>query len=191
MVAPINKLNNSTYLFVKIRETSEIFRPVKRAIFCLAFLLTISIILAGCSGDELDLPIYQPIADPPIEVTLEQLFNDYLADRNAADVKYNEQRLLFKDVKVEKTGGEWVYIGLGEWVFEKTFFTSESVKFRLRGEDYGIMQNIEVGYILNVVGESRGLISSAYGNKEQILVDDCWVESVVGDLGTNVYEDPY
>jgi len=87
--------------------------------------------------------------------------------------------------------GYWEYIGLGEWVFEKISFISGSVKFELRREDYGIMQNIEEGYVLNIVGECRGLISGGYDREPYIFVNDYWVESVIGDLGTGEWVDPY
>jgi hypothetical protein len=164
----------------------------KKPILYLVCILISLIIIAGCSKGELDIPEYQPITEPPpVEITIERLFDDYVADKTAADIRYKNERFLIYEVEVERVGGEWVYIGLGEWVFEKTHFISGSVKFYLSGEDYGIMQNIEEGYVLNVVGECVGLTASPYDKTPFILFHDCWVESVVGDLGTGVYEDPY
>lgn len=40
------------------------------------------------------------------------------------------------------------------------------------------MQKIEEGFVLNVVGECYGLLEGF------IYIGDCWIESIVGDLGT-------
>ena len=156
--------------------------------------LAVSIIGFGCANNTESTstaPEFEEPGPPPIEITVDQLYGEYTADEATADAKYMGERLLFYEVEVERVDGYWVYIGLGEWNFEKTFFISGSVKFRLQGEDYGIMQNIEEGYVLNIVGECRGLISGAYDKKPLILVYDCWVGSVVGDLGTGEMPDSY
>ncbi len=49
------------------------------------------------------------------------------------------------------------------------------VKFRLR--DFSVLQNIEAGYVLNIVGESRGLLRGF------VIIKYCWVESIEGDIG--------
>jgi hypothetical protein len=38
------------------------------------------------------------------------------------------------------------------------------------------MQSVEKGYILNIVGECRGLV------KDYVSIEDCWVQSIKGEL---------
>ena len=42
------------------------------------------------------------------------------------------------------------------------------------------MQNVQVGYIQNLVGNCDGLSAGL------IMIVDCYVESIFGDLGTTV-----
>jgi len=154
-------------------------------------LILFSIIaLTGCAKHELFIPEYNTLNPPPEEITIGQLQSDYRVNEIAANAKYKGERLLFNEVEVEQLGGQWVYIGLGEWIFEKTYFVSGSIKFRLRGEDYAIMQSIEEGYVLNIVGNCRGLVPGGYGEEPVVLVTDCWIESVVGNLGIT-WEPPF
>ena len=163
----------------KVMKSSNL----KNKILIISALLLSSIIaLTGCAKYEFFIPEYNALNSPPEEITIGQLRSDYRVNEVAADAKYKGERLLFNDVEVEQLGGQWVYIGLGEWIFEKTYFFSGSVKFRLWGEDYAIMQSIEEGYVLNIVGDCRGLVSGGYGEEPLVLVTDCWVERVIGDI---------
>jgi hypothetical protein len=65
----------------------------------------------------------------------------------------------------------------GEIVQLKSSFISDNIKFQL--SDLTIMQNVEVGYILEVVGWVRGK------SREGICVTGCWVRGVSDDLGNN------
>ena len=167
----------------------------------IAILVVALIGLTGCTesaGSSIVVPTFTELGPPPIEVTVEQLYQEYLADETAADAKYKGERLIFNEVEVEEVvrvldyGGGMVdyYVywvanypvisiedGMALDVIFKTHFIIGFVKFRLRGEYYGIMQNIEEGYVLNIVGECQGLFQSGF-----IIIDDCWVESVIGDL---------
>lgn len=158
-------------------------------------ILAISLMsLSGCAKPTYFIPEFVYPGPPPIEVTIDQIYADYMVDEAAAYAKYKGERLLFTEVEVEELGGYYVYIGMGMEVFVKTFFTAGHVKFELRGEDLGIMQNIEQGYVLNIVGECQGLVSKVWniiGGEPLLFVNDCWVGSVVGDIGTSVYVNVY
>ena len=153
-------------------------------------ILTGLIVLTGCTRQELFIPEYYHLNPPPEEVTITQLLSDYLDNEITADAKYKGKRLLFNEVEVELVDGLWVYIGLGEWIFEKAFFYSGSVKFFLYGDDYDIMQNIEEGYVLNIVGECQGLFYKAYDKKPYVIVDNCWVDNVSGNLRNKTWQPP-
>jgi len=162
----------------------------KISIFICIIILSSLFIINGCAGYELFIPEYHELSPPPEEVNIRQLYSDYMADEAIADVNYKGERLVFYEVEVEQVLGYWIYIGHGNWIYENTSFISESVKFELRKEDYGIMQNIEKGYILNIVGECQGLIFGGYNREPLIFINECWVESVSGDLGTAEWEPP-
>ncbi len=132
-------------------------------------------------------PEFEEPEAPPMEVTIDQLCADYTADAAAADTKYRGGRLLFYDVEVQQVVGGYYQmspaLGADSLQYVKLYFTNGLVKFK--PQDFGIMQNIEEGYVLNVVGECIGL------NQGFIYIEDCWVESVVGDIGTGGYVDYY
>jgi hypothetical protein len=99
-----------------------------------------------------------------------------MAEEAAADAKYKWERLLFYEVGVEEVVSETFYDGGREEDREiiNLYFITGLVKFT--PQNFGIMQNIEEGYVLNIVGECRGLF------KGFVIIRDCWVESVIGDL---------
>ena len=91
----------------------------------IAILATNLIGFTGCTGsaeNTLAVPEFEEPEPPPVEVTIDQLYAEYIADEVAANTRYKNERLLIYEVEVEQVGGEWIYIGLGEWVFEKTYF---------------------------------------------------------------------
>ena len=156
----------------------------------MAILVVGLICLSGCTesaGSSFVVPTFEEPGPPPMEVTVDQLYQEYMSDEAAADAKYKGERLLFYEVEVEQVVGKYLMMAeeAADLDFAKLYFTAGFVKFRLRGEDFGIMQNIEEGYVLNIVGECRGL------QKEFIAIEDCWVESVIGDLGTGEEVDYY
>ena len=167
----------------------------KFSIYFLAFFVTWFIYIvsfSGCSGNEgesIVVPEYEGIGPPPLEATVSQVYADYLADEENADVKYGKEKLLFSGVEVEELFGDYYQmaeaLGAGDQSYVKLYFTAGTAKFRLREEYFGIMQNIEEGYILNIIGECEGLQDGL------VFIDDCWVESVVGDIGTGEEPDFY
>ena len=148
------------------------------------FLLFATVFFSGCSKQESFITEYQHFTPPPDEITIEQLLSDYMTDEDAADVKYKWKRFLFTEVEVEEVFGTVSFFDFGYEAYRKTHFMSGNVKFTDLLDFNVAMQNIEVGYVLNVVGECRGLKGGI------VSIHDCWVESIKGDLGKVVQGDP-
>lgn len=68
----------------------------------------------------------------------------------------------------------------------KRYFITDNVKFILNS--ISMMQNVEPGFVLNLIGECRGILAAS---KDIVLINNCWVESVIGDLGTDEWVDTY
>ena len=150
----------------------------------MSIILTTVVGIGGCKGNDEEvvvIPEFQGIGPPPLEVTISQVYADYLTNEEDADAKYSKEKLLFSEVEVEEIFGNYFQmgdaLGAGELSYVKLSFNAGTAKFKLREEYFGVMQNIEEGYVLNIIGQSRGL------QEGLLLIDDCWVESVIGDLG--------
>ncbi len=144
--------------------------------------------LSGCTesaGSSIVVPTFTEPKLPPIEITVEQLYQEYIANETAADAKYKGERLLFNEVGVEEVVSQAFYDGraVEDREIINLYFITGLVKFK--PQNFGIMQNIEEGYVLNIVGECRGL------SKGFVIINDCWVESVIGDISTLVPEEVY
>jgi hypothetical protein len=88
---------------------------------------------------------------------------------------------LFYNIIVEEVVGD-IYVDMEyNRRFQKDYFISNSVRFYLN--DYFLMQNVEEGFTLNVVGQCEGL---KYG---AIRITECWVESVYGELSATIPDD--
>jgi len=138
------------------------------------------ICLSGCTGNAengFTVPTFTEPGPPPIEVTVEQLYAEYMADETAADAKYKWKRLLFTEVDVEEVVGRIHVDQHGDPTFLNEYFVSGHIKFIELRDFFVVMQNIKAGYVLNIVGDCRGL------NQGFVYISDCWVESVIGDLG--------
>jgi hypothetical protein len=162
----------------------NIIRIILSIIALFTISTTIVIGTSGCKGNgggDIITPEFTGIGPPPIEVTISQVYADYLTNEDDADVKYGKDKLLFSEVEVEEIFGNYFQmgdaLGAGELSYVKLSFNAGTAKFKLREEYFGVMQNIEEGYVLNIIGQSRGLQDGL------LLIDDCWVESVKGDLG--------
>lgn len=132
--------------------------------------------LPGCTSTAATPPKFTapvaPLPLPPMEVTVDQLSSDYELDEAAADAKYKGKKLLFSEVEIEKV----ITWGIEPFDFpENIYIMAGSVIFRLR--DYDVLQKIEEGYVLNIIGKCKGKLG---GN---IYISNSWVESVVGDIG--------
>ncbi len=56
--------------------------------------------LAGCARTSFTFPSYTTPLPPPLEVTADQLYAEYMADEVAAQAKYEGKRLLFTGLTV-------------------------------------------------------------------------------------------
>jgi len=66
--------------------------------------------LSGCTGNAengFTVPTFTEPGPPPIEVTVDQLYDEYMADEAAADAKYEGERLLFSRLTVEKVSNDF------------------------------------------------------------------------------------
>jgi hypothetical protein len=151
------------------------------------FISTLCILLislfgsVGCTNTQgnIILADYEEIPEkPPIELTIGQLYDDYMRDPMAAADEYEGKRFCFYEVTVE----EVVESGSSG----KQYFITDNVKFVLRSASK--MQNIEPGYVLNLVGKCRGL---AYASRDVVYINDCWAEGVNCDLGEDEGFDTY
>jgi hypothetical protein len=134
--------------------------------------------MLGCNNTDnvQAVPKFEELRLPPIEVSMAQVYGEFEIDPIAAKDKYNGKRLCFYNVEVEEVDSRST----------KLYFISGNTKFYLRSTT--LMQNVEPGFVLNLVGECQGFLDSS---REYITVDDCWVESVVGEIGTDEWVDPY
>jgi hypothetical protein len=132
---------------------------------------------SSCGNAAFSLPPLMDIKPPPITATIGQISHDYTSDAVAADVKYRGQRVLFTNVEVDGVCERYQSTNwTGAQVFVKLYFTSGSVRFTLR--DFELMQSVQEGYILHLVGECDGFRDG------QVIISDCWVQSVSGELSS-------
>jgi hypothetical protein len=155
-----------------------------RLLTILSILITCIVIFTSCTNGESNsivVPEYQGIGPPPLEVTIDQVYADYANNEVDADAKYSEEKLLFSEIEVDEVFGNYFQmgeaLGAGDLSYVKLNFAAGVAKFTLREEYFGVMQNIEEGFVLNIIGQSIGL------REGLLIIDDCWVESVTGDLG--------
>ena len=88
------------------------------------------IYLSGCTGNAengFTVPTFTEPGPPPIEVTVDQLYDEYMADEAAACAKYEGERLLFSGVTVEKVSNFFYIARPIEF-----HILNSSVKFRPR-----------------------------------------------------------
>jgi hypothetical protein len=137
-------------------------------------IVLIAVFVVDFSSNPVQSVIYQ-VEPPPEEITCEEICSAYLANETNADGMYKDKRFFFSSIEVdditmsERTSG-------GEFFFFKSSFTSDNVTFSL--QDLSIMQNVEVGFIVDVVGWCRGQ------SRDGICITDCWIRGVSDDLGT-------
>lgn len=141
------------------------------AIFSILILLLSSLyLLAACGNNEQLVTVYQPIASPPVEISIEQLISDYMTDKAAADVKYKGKTFLFTEITVEEVQNNAntypppfdTYILSGLTQFSPRYNT---------GFDY-----IGKGFVVDIIGKIQGWQFS------RVSITDCWVGVVEGDI---------
>jgi len=123
---------------------------------------------SGCQ-QVLTLP-YTPIRlkPPPPELSLEKVYNDYMADVKEAEAKYSVERFLFKGLVVDYVESYF----LNSRAFDISIMVG-NVKFKPRYE-YDFDQ-IFPGFVIDVTGVPQSLFVNRI-----LIVTDCLVYVVEG-----------
>ncbi len=130
-----------------------------------AALAVFALALGGCSNaSEFTPPAASTIDDAPVELTAEQLWNEFQADPAGTKAKYAGKRLHFARVNVETMSF------LGEPPDSDLFVQDGLVKFRVAVPAH--LQPVREGYVVEVVGELWDM-QFAY-----LIVRDCWLRVV-------------
>jgi hypothetical protein len=133
---------------------------------------------SGCAGNSEITPVlpdYQVLRTPPIEVTIDQLYQEYITDEAAAIAKYEGRRLLFSNVLVEEINNVHVDPETGN--VRDIYIVNNFVEFRAKF--WTDVAFIREGFVVDIVGEPRGI----FGIKENYLVvGDCRIFIIEGDL---------
>jgi hypothetical protein len=149
------------------------------------FMATIAIFAVGligfsaCAGNAASVsvtPEFEDLDDPlPIEVTIDQVYQEYLADEAAANAKYAGKRLLFTNVEVEEINAHAVDPSAE---VRNVYLVNSFVEFRPR---YMIdVALVQVGFIVDIVGTPRGLFGI---DQQYLVVDDASVFIIESDAG--------
>ncbi|MFC1865640.1 hypothetical protein ACFLYB_02875 [Chloroflexota bacterium] len=141
---------------------------------------------AGCAGnaeDDIFAPKFEELMAPPIEVSIDQIYAEYIADEAAADARYKGKRLLFYGVTVEEVSSI-INVGNNEVFVYNSHIITDSVKFTPR---YTVdLDNARVGFIVDVVGECRGLTWPIF-REPLVLIGDCWINIIEGEIVEDWY----
>ncbi len=140
----------------------------------IAVLVVGLIYLSGCTGNAengFTVPTFTEPEPPPIEVTVGQLYEEYMTDEAAAGAKYKEERLLFSRVTVEKVSNHLLDHRANEAA--DIYIMTDSVKFKPRYSSD--IDFIREGFVVDIVGEAQGLIWGV------LYIKDCWIMIIEGD----------
>ena len=159
------------------------FKVIGLVLAAVAVLTIWSINFTVCSNNDENktvIPSFTDPGPPPIEITANQLFDEYITDEAAANAKYKGKRLSFINLKVEKINSVFVDSANPSIIYP----VSNSVEFRPRFSVDSAW--VRQDYVVDIVGEVRGL----FGMTERFLVvDDCWIKIIEGEIGVE-YVDP-
>ena len=142
-----------------------------------------SVSFAGCADNAEDntvIPAFTELGPPPVEVTAYQLFEEYITDEAAANAKYDGKRITFVNVKVEILHSVQIDSANPPILYP----VSNSVEFRPRYMTDSAW--VREGYVVDIVGEVRGLFGF---EQRYLVVDDCWMKIIEGEIGIE-YVDP-
>jgi len=160
----------------------------KQIVFIAAVLiLSFLIVLTGCQNDDQVAPVYISIGAAPVEVTIDQIYAEFMGDEAAANAKYKGKRLLFHGVTVEEVGRIFNW-GNNEVYMGNSHIITGNVKFNPR---YTVdLDNISEGFLLNIAGDCKGLIRPFF--REPFLqISDCWIDIVEGNSEVTFQEEYY
>jgi hypothetical protein len=146
--------------------------------------VTLGLLLVSCQQEAATVP--DPlIKEPPslLEVPASELNSLYLTDETAADAMFLGKRLTLYEVLVEEVKETLQIDRHGDITVFKEYFTFEGIRFY--PNDLAKMQQVEVGYVLNVVGNCRGV------HMGYVIIDNSWLEGVGVDLGGGSMPVPY
>jgi len=136
--------------------------------------------LSGCiesAGSSFVVPTFEEPGPPPIEVTIDQLYAEFIADEAAAKAKYKGEKLLFTGVTVEEIDSYFLDIRA-----TKIYIRSGPAEFLPRYPDD--FDYILEGFVVDIVGDCQGL---SWG---RVVINDCWIQVTEGDIG-DVVADVY
>jgi len=163
------------------------FRSGSLVFMATVLILSVSIVFYGCQNNSQVIPVYNPISKTPLEVTIDQIYTEYMANETAADDKYYGERLLFYGVTVEEVGHLFNW-GNNEVYFGITHFITDNIQFNPR---YTVdLDNLNEGFVVDVVGECKGLKHSFFGDPI-LQIDDCWIKIIEGGPGVSFGEEYY
>ena len=148
--------------------------------------ITLCLVITGCRQNTTSVPPPQ-ITEPSyqLEVDVSELNSLYMADEVAADAMFRGKRLILYEVPVEEVQETLQIDRHGEITVFKEYFTFEGIRFYPNALAFAAMQQVEVGFVLNVVGDCRGVHMGA------VIIDNSWLEGVGVDLGGGSLPIPY
>jgi hypothetical protein len=163
------------HLEVINRMAKRLLRSATGAIICLC-LAAIVLMPLACSQQSYSFDPPMALRQAPSSVTVEQISNDYKNDPIGANAKYLGKSLSFDSVVVENIHA--VFFGGNVYSLTLDYFTSGNVSFQLF-DFKDAQQRIQPGYILKLEGICQGISEGGY-----IRINDCWYQSIQGDMGT-------
>lgn len=139
------------------------------------FILAIIIVLFvgllafnGCQNEGQIIPVYEPVAPPPPELSIEKIYNDYMANAKEAEAEYSGERFLFSGLVVD-------YVE--SWLLNPKptdiSITVGNVKLKPRYEiDF---DEIGPGFVIDVTGVPQSLFLDRI-----LIINDCLVYIIEG-----------
>ena len=145
------------------------------SIFVILILLFVGLVVFGGCQHVSTMP-FTPIrlTSPPPELSIEQVYNDYMADAEEAEARYNGERFLFTGLVVDDVESYF----LNSRAFDISIMVG-NVKFKPRYEHE--LDKIFPGFIIDVIGVPQSLLLGRI-----LIVTDCLVFVVKG----NGYQPP-
>jgi len=122
----------------------------------------------GCQNEEQIIPVYEPVAPPPPELSIEKMYNDYMADAKEAEAKYSGERFLFSGLVVDYVES-WL---LNPKPTDISIMVG-NVKLKPRYEiDF---DEIGPGFVIDVIGVPQSLFLDRI-----LIINDCLVYIIEG-----------